>query len=41
MMVSRDLNELGELQAIDASGMDRIAACQHYAKRTNYTSEGP
>jgi len=32
-----DLHELGEIQAIDATGMDRIAASQHYAKRTNYT----
>jgi len=32
-----DLHDLGEIQAIDATGMDRIAASQHYAKRTNYT----
>ena len=32
-----ELHELGEIQAIDATGMDRIAASQHYAKRTNYT----
>ena len=32
-----EFHELGEIQAIDATGMDRIAASQHYAKRTNYT----
>ena len=32
-----DLHELGEIQAIDATGVDRIAASQHYANRTNYT----
>lgn len=32
-----DLHELGEIQAIDATGMDRIAASLHYANRTNYT----
>ena len=32
-----DLHELGDIQAIDATGMDRIAASQHYANRTNYT----
>lgn len=32
-----DLHELGEIQAIDATGMDQIAASHHYAKRTNYT----
>ena len=32
-----ELHELGEVQAIDATGVDRIAASQHYAKRTNYT----
>ena len=32
-----DLHELGEIQAIDASGVDRIGASHHYAKRTNYT----
>ena len=31
------LHELGEIQAIDATGVDRIAASQHYANRTNYT----
>lgn len=32
-----ELNDLGEIQAIDATGMDRIAASQHYANRTDYT----
>ena len=32
-----DLYELGEIQAIDVSGVDRIGASHHYAKRTNYT----
>lgn len=32
-----ELHEPGEIQAIDATGMDRLAASQHYAKRTNYT----
>lgn len=31
------LHDLGEIQAIDATGVDRIAASQHYANRTNYT----
>ena len=35
--LTSDLHDLGDVQAIDATGMDRIAASQHYAKRTNYT----
>ncbi|MFW5959372.1 MAG: IS5 family transposase [Natronomonas sp.] len=31
------LQDLGEVQAIDASGFDRIAASRKYANRTNYT----
>jgi len=31
--------DLGEVQAIDATGVDRIQASQHYAKRTDYTFE--
>jgi hypothetical protein len=31
-----DLHERGEIQAIDATGVDRIAASRHYAKRANY-----
>jgi len=32
-----DLHKLGEIQAIDATDVDRIAASHHYAERTNYT----
>jgi IS5 family transposase len=34
---SADLHDLGDVQSIDATGLDRVAASQHYAKRTNYT----
>jgi len=34
---SAQLHDLGEVQAIDASGFDRIAASRKYANRTNYT----
>lgn len=37
LKASQSLHELGEIQAIDASGFDRIAASRKYAKRTNYT----
>ena len=37
LRLSAELHELGEIQAVDATGMDRISASQHYAKRTNYT----
>ena len=37
LRLSAELHDTGEIQAIDATGMDRIAASQHYAKRTNYT----
>ena len=37
LRLSAELHETGEIQAIDATGMDRISASQHYAKRTNYT----
>jgi IS5 family transposase len=36
---SVDLYELGDVQAIDATGVDRFQASQHYAKRTDYTFE--
>jgi len=36
-VVGGSLHDTGEIQAIDATGMDRVAASQHYAKRTNYT----
>lgn len=35
--VTIDLHELGDVQAIDATGVDRNAASQHYAKWTSYT----
>jgi len=42
MPLSRDflqlsvlLHDTGEIQATGTTGMDRIAARQHYAKRTN------
>jgi len=35
--LSAELHDTGEVQATDATGMDRIAASQHYANRTNYT----
>ena len=35
--LSAKLHDTGDIQAIDATGMVRIAASQHYAKRTNYT----
>jgi len=38
LRVSAELHDTGEIQAIDATGMDRVAASQHYAKRTNDTS---
>jgi IS5 family transposase len=34
---STRLHDLGEVQAIDASGFDRIAASRKYANWTNYT----
>jgi len=37
LRLSAELHDTGEIQAIDATGMDRVAASQHYAKRTNYT----
>jgi hypothetical protein len=37
LRLSAALHDTGEIQAIDATGMDRIAASSHYAKRTNYT----
>lgn len=36
---SVELYELGDIQAIDATGVDRIQASQRYAKRTDYTFE--
>jgi len=34
---SLELYDLGDVQAIDATGVDRIQASQHYTKRTDYT----
>jgi IS5 family transposase len=34
-----EMYDLGDVQAIDATGMDRVQASQHYAKRTDYTFE--
>ena len=36
LRLSAELHDTGDIQAIDATGMDRIAASQHYANRTNY-----
>jgi IS5 family transposase len=35
---SVDLYDLGDVQAIDATGVDRGQASQHYAKRIDYSS---
>ena len=37
LRLSTELVETSEIQAIDATGMNRIAASSYYAKRTNYT----
>ncbi len=36
---SIELYDLGDVQAIDVTGVDRVQASQHYAKRTDYTIE--
>jgi len=36
LRLSAELHETGEIQSIGATGMDRVAASQHYVKRTNY-----
>ena len=36
---SVELYDLGDVQAIDATGIDRVHASQYYAKRTDYTFE--
>jgi hypothetical protein len=33
------LHDTGEIQSIEAIGMDRIAASQHYAKQTSIRSK--
>jgi len=37
LRVSAHLKDPGEIQAIDATGFDRVAASHHYANRTTYT----
>lgn len=37
LALSGQLHDLGKVQAIDASGFDRIAASRKYANQTNYT----
>jgi len=39
LRLSAELHDLGDIQAIDATGMDRIAASQNYAKHVNLTFE--
>jgi len=39
LRLSAELHDLSDVQAIEATGVDRIAASQYYAKRTNYTFE--
>ncbi len=36
---SVELYELGDVQAIDATGVNRVQASHHYAERTDYTFE--
>ncbi|MEF8772752.1 IS5 family transposase [Halodesulfurarchaeum sp.] len=36
LRLSAQLQETGDIQAIDATGFDRVAASQYYANRTNY-----
>jgi IS5 family transposase len=37
LRLSADLHEVGDVQAIDATGFDRHSASRHYANRTDYT----
>jgi len=37
LRVSAQLQEPGEIQAIDVNGFDRVAAGHHYANLTKYT----
>lgn len=39
LWLSTEYYDLRDIRAIDATGLDRIAAGQHHAKRTNYTFE--
>jgi hypothetical protein len=36
LWLSTELYDTSEIQVVDATGMDRFAASQHCAKRTNY-----
>ncbi len=38
LRLSVELHDLGDVQAIDATSMNRIATSQHYAKQTNARS---
>lgn len=37
LQMSAGLYDTGRILAIEATGMDRMAASQHYENRTNYT----
>ena len=37
LQISGNCHDLGEVQAIDATGVDRVAASRQYANQTNYT----
>jgi IS5 family transposase len=39
LWLSAELHDLGDVQATDATSMDRVAASQNYAKRTDRTFE--
>ena len=36
---SVELHELGDIRALNATGVDRVQVSQHYMKRTDYTFE--
>lgn len=38
LQLSAELHDTGQIQGIDATGMDHIAAIQQYTNRANYTS---
>ena len=37
LRLSAELHDTGEVQAIDATGLDRHSASRHYANQTDYT----
>lgn len=39
LRLSADLHDLGEIQAIDATGLDRAAASQHYETKPRSVDE--